>query len=90
MVMEKTGLECALDLAAKSYPGIPWCISSGWAEQLIKKHDLKMECGSGDMTGEAHALFSCNGETIRLKRTWLRRYELYHGEWKPDTRWTGD
>lgn len=88
--MEKSGLDCALDLVAKSYPGIPWHIPEDWANQLIEKHGLRLESGHGDISGEAHALFTHNGETIRLKRTWLKQFELYHGEWKPDPHWTGD
>lgn len=89
---EESGLQCALNLAAKSYPGIPWSIPTEWAEQLTKEHNLedKMACGPGDMTGEAHALFYHNGEVIRLKRDWMKHYQLFHGDWKPDPHWTGD
>jgi hypothetical protein len=90
MVMEKSGLECALDLAAKGYPGIPWHIDAEWAQQLIAKHDLKLECGLGDMSGEGHAIFEHNGEIIRLKRDWMGKYMLFRGEWQPDPHWTGD
>lgn len=90
MVMNKSGLDCCLDLAAKSSPGIPWSIDENWACQLISKHKLELKCGDGDMTGEAHAIFQHNGETLRLKLTWLGHFEIYHGEWKPDPHWTGD
>jgi len=90
MVMEKSGLDCALDLAAKSYPGIPWHIVKEWAEKIIKDKSMELKCGLGDMTGEAHALFEHNGETIRLKRDWMGKYMLFHGEWQPDPHWTGD
>jgi|GEM_PF-5639538 len=85
-----SGLESALNLAAKSILGLPWHIPEEWANKLIEQHSLELQCGPGDMTGEAHALFQHNEETIRLKRTWMRRYELYHGEWQSDPRWTGD
>lgn len=90
MVMEKSGLDCALDIIAKAYQGAGFSIPNNWAEKLIRDHDLKLRCGSGDMTGEFHAMFRHNGQDIRLKKDWMGHYMLYHGEWKPDPHWAGD
>lgn len=88
--MVERGVDTVLSLASHWYPGMPLHISEAQAETLITKYNLTLYCGAGDMSGEAHALFEHNGETIRLKRNWMKRYELYHGEWQPDPHWTGD
>jgi hypothetical protein len=88
--MAMSGLESALDIAALSIPGLPWSIPDEWGRQLIEKYKLELKCGEGDISGEAHALFEHNGQTIRLKRNWMRHYELFHGEWQHDPHWTGD
>lgn len=90
MVMEKSGLECAMDIAAHGFAGIGFSILKEWAEKLIEERHLVMECGRGDMSGEAHALFQHNGETLRLKRDWMGHYQLFHGDWEPDPHWRGD
>lgn len=86
----RTGLECCLDFAKTSFPGIPWHVPFGWADQLIVEHELVLTNGAGDMTGEAHAVFDYEGTKLRLGRTYQDRYELYHGEWQHDPHWAGD
>ncbi len=86
----KRGVTLALDLAKHWFPGIPLSIVADHADELIKEYKLEMKCGAGDITGESHAIFQYDGETLRLKRTWMGRYELYHGEWEHDPHWTGD
>lgn len=89
-ILRKSGLELALDMAARWYPGVPLSIPKDWAEQLIKHKKLELKDGPGDITGEAHVTFEHKGQVIRLKRTWTKSYLLFHGEWKPDPHWTGD
>ncbi len=87
---EKTGLECCLDTAARSQAGIGWTIPKEWVDQLVVKYDLHPEQRNGDMSGEFSALFQHNGETLRLKLSFPGRWQVFHGDWKPDPRWTGD
>ncbi len=88
----KSGAECALDLAAKASEGIPWHLVTGWGEQIIREHQLekKMVCGSGDMSGESHALLEHNGVVLRIKRDWMGHYILFRGEWRSDPHFAGD
>lgn len=90
MVMEKSGLECCLDLAAKAHPGIGFSIPKEWVDDLVKQKGLTLECRRGDMTGEKSALFDYNGETLRVKLSFPNRWQVFHGDWEPDPHWTGD
>jgi len=84
------GLKLALQVTSKSARGVPWSIPREWAEELIREQNLNLQCRNGDISGEASALFQFNGQTLRLRRHWTGRYELYHGDWKSDPHWTGD
>jgi hypothetical protein len=89
-IFSKSGLECALDLAAQSPEGVPWAIPYDWARELITNRHLKLTSHNGDISGEASAFFEHDGETLRLKRDWKGHYSLFHGRWRPDPHWTGD
>jgi len=80
----------ALEIVSKFNEGFCLAISDDWAQEIIKDFGLELKCGTGDMTGEKHALFEYKGIIIRLKKTWMRTYKLFRGEWKSDPHWTGD
>jgi hypothetical protein len=81
-----------LDLARKWTPGLSLTITAICAQDIIEHFRLKLECrfDKGDLGREESALFTYRGEILRLKKTWMGRWELYHGDWQPDPRWTGD
>ena len=86
----KSGLDCCLDIAARTYEGLGWSILEGWADELVKHFGLTLECRDGDMTGEVSALFRHKGEVLRLKKSFPHHWQIFHGDWKPDPHWTGD
>lgn len=88
--MEKSGLDCCLDIAARGFEGIGLSIPESWANQLVEQFGLSLECRNGDMSGEKSALFQYNGQTLRLKLSFPHRWQVFRGDWKPDPRWTGD
>ena len=80
----------ALDLAARSAPGVGWTVPPDWAESIVKNYNLKLDQDRGDMTGEVSALFDYKGKTLRLKKVFPNSWKIYLGAWKPDPHWTED
>lgn len=52
-------------------------------EFLIEEYGLRMERRPGCVANELSAAFEVDGVVLRLRRTWLRQYQLLNGEWRP-------
>jgi len=86
----KSGLDSCLDIAVSSTEGMGWSISRDWADELVSRFGLELECRNGDMSGEVSALFLYKGETLRLKLSFPNHWRIFRGDWKPDPHWAGD
>lgn len=82
--------EYIIGFVSKMPSGVSISITDSMGMKIVENYGIILKCNDGDISGEESGLFEYNNEIIRIKKTWTKRWELYHGEWKSDPNWTGD
>lgn len=93
--VEESTIDIVLLMTVRGPEGMPHSLTDDIANEIIKKFKLTLtddwdKAGGGIISGEIGATFRYEGEILRLKKTWMRRWKLYRGKWKSDPHWRGD
>ncbi len=93
--------EEVLDLVVNAPKGVPFTVSEEMARRIAEEYGLELRkrgiekprtspTNRGDVFKYPDPEDGELEHTVRLEIEFPNRYVLYHGEWEPDPRWTGD